>query len=83
MTLAQRRNRLTTHFSERIPDVKRRISVLTGLKKPYNPTSSEMSNILEVPRLRFTSRHRAWKHKVDRLIAPPRKNNNEFLLGSD
>jgi len=28
MTFAQRRNRLTTHFSERIPVVKRRISVL-------------------------------------------------------
>ena len=30
MTFAQRRNRLTTHFSERIPVVKRRISVLTS-----------------------------------------------------
>jgi len=29
MTFAQRRNRLTTHFSERIPVVKRRISVVT------------------------------------------------------
>jgi len=28
MTFAQRRNRLTTHFSERIPVVKRRISVI-------------------------------------------------------
>jgi len=28
MTFAQRQNRLTTHFSERIPVVKRRISVL-------------------------------------------------------
>jgi len=28
MSRAQRRNRLTTHFSERIPAVKRRISVL-------------------------------------------------------
>ena len=27
MTFAQRRNRLTTHFSERIPDVKRRVAV--------------------------------------------------------
>jgi len=27
MTFAQRRNRLTTHFSEHIPVVKRRISV--------------------------------------------------------
>jgi len=27
MTFAQRRNRLTTHFSERIPAIKRRISV--------------------------------------------------------
>jgi len=26
MTFAQRRNRLTTHFSERIPVVKRRIN---------------------------------------------------------
>jgi hypothetical protein len=31
MTFAQRRNRLTTHFSERIPVVKRRISVLIPL----------------------------------------------------
>ena len=29
MTFAQRRNPLTTHFSERIPVVKRRVSVLT------------------------------------------------------
>jgi len=28
MTFAQRRNRLTTHFSERFPVVKRRVSVL-------------------------------------------------------
>jgi len=28
MTFAQRQNRLTTHFSERIPVVKRRISIL-------------------------------------------------------
>jgi len=28
MTFAQRRNRLTTHFSERIPVFKRRISVI-------------------------------------------------------
>jgi len=38
MTFAQRRNRLTTQFSERIPVVKRRISVLdeaeTGLSRP-------------------------------------------------
>ena len=35
MTLAQRRNRrLTTHFSERIPVVKRRISVLYHKFKP-------------------------------------------------
>ena len=30
-TFAQRRNRLTTHFSERIPVVKRRISVMRRL----------------------------------------------------
>jgi len=29
MTFAQRRSRLTTHFSERIPVVKRRISVMS------------------------------------------------------
>jgi len=28
MTFAQRRNRLTTHFSERIPVVKRRMAVV-------------------------------------------------------
>ena len=32
MTFVQRRNRLTTHFSERIPVVKRRISILGGRK---------------------------------------------------
>jgi len=31
VTFAQRRNRLTTHFSERIPIVKPRISVFTSL----------------------------------------------------
>ena len=31
MTFAQRRNRLTTHFSERIPVVKQRISVCVPL----------------------------------------------------
>jgi len=30
MTFAQRRNRLTTHFSERIPFVKRRVAVFTS-----------------------------------------------------
>jgi hypothetical protein len=33
-TFAQRRNRLTTHFSERIPAVKRRISVLAPPSVP-------------------------------------------------
>jgi hypothetical protein len=33
MTLTQRPNRLTTHFSERIPVVKRRISVLLRAKR--------------------------------------------------
>jgi len=38
MTFAQRRNRLTTHFSERMPVVKRRISVLlcTSITALYN-----------------------------------------------
>ena len=31
MTFAQRRNRLTTHFYERIPVVKRRISARSGV----------------------------------------------------
>jgi len=31
MTFAQRRNRLTTHFSERIPVVKRRMSVICSM----------------------------------------------------
>jgi hypothetical protein len=33
MTFAQRRNRLTTHFSERIPVVKRRVSVLNDTRR--------------------------------------------------
>ena len=32
MTFAQRRNRLTTHFSERIPVVKRRMAVISSTK---------------------------------------------------
>jgi len=36
MTFAQRRNRLTTHFSERIPVVKRRTSVLIIYPIEYN-----------------------------------------------
>jgi len=36
MTFAQRRNRLTTHFSERIPVVKRRISVFLKVNKELN-----------------------------------------------
>ena len=32
MTFAQRRNRLTTHYSVRIPVVKRRIAVLTAIQ---------------------------------------------------
>jgi hypothetical protein len=42
MTFAQRRNRLTTHFSERIPVVKRRVSVLlpnAEVKGRYSCTS--------------------------------------------
>jgi len=35
MTFAQRRNRLTTHFSERIAVFKRRISVYLRALKPY------------------------------------------------
>jgi len=33
MTFPQQRNRLTTHFSERIPVVKRSISVVTDVSK--------------------------------------------------
>jgi len=35
MTFAQRRNRLTTHFSERIPVVKRPISVQCHTYRVY------------------------------------------------
>jgi len=35
MTFAQRRNRLTTHFSERIPVVKRLIFVLVYILETY------------------------------------------------
>jgi hypothetical protein len=40
MTFAQRRNRLTTHFSERIPVVKRRVSVGTVWPVLYLSTDS-------------------------------------------
>ena len=36
MTLEQRRNRLTTHFSERIPVVKRHISVIREVAVDFN-----------------------------------------------
>jgi len=42
MTFAQRRNRLTTHFSERIPVVKRRVSVLS---RKVNPLNAELNPI--------------------------------------
>ena len=35
MTFAQRLNRLTTHFSERIPVVKRRMTVFTYILTPW------------------------------------------------
>jgi hypothetical protein len=46
MTFAQRRNRLTTHFSERIPVVKRRMTVVAGVAKPcISFTSISIFNI--------------------------------------
>ena len=42
MTFAQRRNRLTTHFSERIPVVKRRISVLSCSRGSVASTASKL-----------------------------------------
>jgi len=39
MTFA-RRNRLTTHFSERIPVVKRRMTVFTSMPRSYKWTLS-------------------------------------------
>jgi hypothetical protein len=51
--------------------------------KPYTTASSEMSNILDLLLIGFISRQKAWKWKVGRLTASKRKNNNEFLLGSD
>ena len=39
MTFARRRNRLTTHFPERIPVVKRRISALAPLSVPPTLTT--------------------------------------------
>jgi hypothetical protein len=48
MTFAQRRNRLTTHFSERIPVVKRRVSVLLDGRLPYRGVG---------PLCRFASRY--------------------------
>jgi len=47
MTFAQRQNRLTTHFSERIPIVKRRISVHTrSFYLPKHRISSTRANWL-------------------------------------
>jgi hypothetical protein len=41
MTFAQRRNRLTTHISERIPVVKRRISVYTASQQENFTTTTQ------------------------------------------
>ena len=41
MTFAQRRNRLTTHFSERIPVVKRGISILSSFVSVYSMTFAQ------------------------------------------
>jgi len=50
MTFAQRRNRLTTHFSERIPLVKRRVSVLasnySNITKPVADRSNTVVKVL-------------------------------------
>ena len=50
-TFAQRRNRLTTHFSERIPVVKRGISVLSTIRPAsYTPPENhefQMSTLIK------------------------------------
>ena len=53
MTFAQRRNRLTTHFSERIPVVKRRISV--GNYKNTNSQSLAKDPQFDLTRVRSVS----------------------------
>ena len=44
MTIAQRRNGLTTHFSERIPVVKRRMTVLFVCPSGHSHMNPPMSN---------------------------------------
>ena len=66
MTFAQRRNRLTTHFSERIPVVKRRISVQSSCSNSMmhcmllmQPSPSDISSPFSTPSLkRETDRER-------------------------
>jgi hypothetical protein len=59
MTFAQRRNRLTTHFSEGIPVVKRRISVCgKGTAIRLGP---DMPLVLQDLQILKISRHSAYE----------------------
>ena len=51
MTFAQRRNRLTTHFSERIPVVKRRISLITCYVMPERGAENVQVHVFFTPAL--------------------------------
>ena len=54
-TFAQRRNRLATHFSERIPVVKRRISVFNaGVRNEWSCTTSTLIYLHGVDRGNLT-----------------------------
>jgi uncharacterized membrane protein len=44
MTFIQRRNRLTTHFSERIPVVKRRVSVFCNMRLTHIIVANNMAH---------------------------------------
>jgi len=54
MMFAQRRNRLTTHFSERVPVVKRGISVQGGTGTYFPPST------FVFPPVPVAARPKAW-----------------------
>jgi len=63
MTFAQRRNRLMTHFSERIPVVKRRINVV-GLVGGQNSFGGTNASIFRAPDYTWGLKHKTtWTKK--------------------
>ena len=64
MTFARRRNRLTTHFSERYPVVKRRISVLSRFVQVNSMSFAQRRNRLTT---HFSERYPVVKRRISVL----------------